>query len=90
MNGLGNVEIMEGTISSVEGIFDMIAANLMSEVLIEIAPEIASRLETGGTALLSGMLVGQEGGVIAAMEDAGLTVREQSVDDRCVSLVLTR
>ncbi len=43
LNTLANIEIKEGSISAVQGNFDMIAANLMSEILIGVAPEIASR-----------------------------------------------
>jgi ribosomal protein L11 methyltransferase len=66
----------------------MIAANLMSEVLIRIAPEIASRLNTPGIAILSGMLVGQEDDVLTAMETVGLKLIEKIIDDRWISIVL--
>ena len=87
LNGLGNVLIKPGGITEVDGRFDMIAANLMSEVLISIAPDIASRLDNMGTVVLSGILVGQEDGVIKAMEDSGLSVTEKLIDGRWVSLV---
>jgi ribosomal protein L11 methyltransferase len=91
LNTLTNVTIIEGTISATEGSYDLIAANLMSEILIAIAPEIVSRLKNKGIVLLSGMIIGQEDEVIAAMEKEGLTFRERYYDDiRWVSLVLTR
>lgn len=88
LNLLQNVEIQEETITEVHGAFDMIAANLMSEVLITIAPEIASRLNYGGIAILSGMLKGQEEDVLHAMKRSGLSPFEVLVDGRWVSLVL--
>jgi ribosomal protein L11 methyltransferase len=88
LNNLVNVEIREGTISCVDGAFDMIAANLMSEVLIKIAPEIASHLDRAGTAILSGMLVGQEDEVIIAMTKEGFETFEKYYDGRWVSLVV--
>jgi ribosomal protein L11 methyltransferase len=91
LNELTNVKILEGTISVTEGSYDLIAANLMSDILIAIAPEIASRLNNQGIVLLSGMIIGQEDEVIAAMEKEGLMFRERYYDDiRWVSLVLTR
>jgi len=91
LNGLTQVTILEGTISVTEGIYDLIAANMMSEILIVIAPEISSRLQGNGSVVLSGMIIGQEDEVIAAMEKAGLTFRERYYDNiRWVSLVLTR
>jgi ribosomal protein L11 methyltransferase len=88
LNSLQNVEIQEGTITEVRGSFDMIAANLMSEVLISIAPEIAGRLNYTGIAVLSGMLKGQEDDVQNAMKRSGISARETLVDGRWVSLVL--
>jgi len=88
LNSLQNVEIKEGTIAGVYGSFDMIAANLMSEVLIRIAPEIASRLNHTGIAILSGMLKGQEDDVLHTIKRSGLSTTEVQVDGRWVSLVL--
>ena len=88
LNSLQNVDIQEGTITEVRGSFDMIAANLMSEVLISIAPEIAVRLNYSGIAVLSGMLNGQEDDVLHAMKRSGFSPIEVLVDGRWVSLVL--
>ena len=88
LNSLQNVEILEGTIAGVQGAFDMIAANLMSEVLISIAPDIAARLNYGGITILSGMLKGQEDDVLHAMRRSGLSAIEDLVDGRWFSLVL--
>jgi ribosomal protein L11 methyltransferase len=86
LNGLNNVTIKQGDISAAAGLYDMIAANLISEILIMIAPDIASRLEQNGTAILSGMLTGQEDGVISAMIEEGLTLNDKIIDDRWVTL----
>jgi ribosomal protein L11 methyltransferase len=90
LNGLNNVTILQGNISITEGVYDVIAANLLSDILIAIAPEIAARLKKGATALLSGMIIGQEDEVIAAMEKEGLKFRERHYDGvRWVTLVVT-
>ncbi len=86
-NGLENVVIKEGDVSAVSGAFDLILANLISEVLIDIAPDISSRLNPGGTAILSGMIVGQEEGVIEAIQKAGLALKDKYIDDKWVTLV---
>lgn len=90
LNHLSNVNIKHGSISVVEGIYDAIAANLMSEILIEIADEIASRLDRNGYAVLSGMIEGQETEVIKAMQKAGLNVIEKVLDDKWVSIALIK
>jgi ribosomal protein L11 methyltransferase len=89
LNGLWDIEIKEGSISVVNEKFDFIAANLMSEILIQNAHEIASRLNKSGIALLSGIIVGQENDVIAAMENEGLHVLEKFYDGRWVTILLT-
>lgn len=89
-NGLQDIRVMPGTIDSTEGPFDLIAANLISEILTGIAPAIAGRLSPEGRAVLSGMLSGQEEGVIAAMEHAGLIVERNLLDGQWVTLVVRR
>ncbi|MDA8340458.1 MAG: 50S ribosomal protein L11 methyltransferase [Nitrospiraceae bacterium] len=89
LNTLENIEIKEGSISVVNGKFDFIAANLMSEILIQNAHKMASSLNKPGIALLSGMIVGQEDDVIASMEKEGLHVLEKFYDGRWVSVLLT-
>jgi len=87
LNGLKNVNIGRGSITDVSGVFDVIAANLLSETLVPIAGDIVSRLKPDGTAILSGMLTGQEDDVIRAMEDAGLTLKDKAVDGKWVTLI---
>jgi len=89
-NRLSCVEILEGGILVVTGTFDVIVANLLSEILIEIATDLAARLHPGGIAILSGMLNGQEYGVIQAMTSAGLTFQEMITDNKWITLVMTR
>ena len=88
-NGLVNVVIKEGDITAVEGSFDLIVANLLSGILVDIAPEIVSRLNPGGKAILSGMLTDQEGDVIKAYEKAGLTLSETVISGKWVTLVFS-
>jgi ribosomal protein L11 methyltransferase len=89
-NSLTNIEIHEGTIQSVSAGFDLIAANLLVEILIGMAPELSDRLERGGRAILSGLLIGQEESVIAAMASAGLTFQEKIIDGKWVSLIVAK
>jgi ribosomal protein L11 methyltransferase len=87
LNGVENVTIKEGDVSSVDGSFDLITANLISETLINIAGQISGRLAPNGIAILSGMLTGQEDGVIKAMQEQGLGYQLKIVDDKWVTLV---
>ncbi|NTU42587.1 MAG: 50S ribosomal protein L11 methyltransferase [Nitrospirales bacterium] len=90
LNNLTNITIKEGTISVTEGVYDLITANLMSEILIRIAPELAARLNMGCHALLSGMITGQEPEVIKEMEACGLHLLESFTDGRWVTLIMEK
>lgn len=89
-NGLTNIEVLEGTIQAVSARFDVITANLLVEILTGIAPELSDRLEPGGRAILSGLLIGQEEDVIREMASSGLTFQEKIIDGKWVSLVMVK
>ena len=89
-NGLTNVVVREGDIFSVEGTFDLIVANLLSGILVDIATEIVSRLNPQGKAVLSGMLTDQEDEVIKAFINAGLTLSETVISGKWVTLLFSR
>jgi len=90
LNQVTNVDIREGSVVKAPGTFDCIAANIISGVLIQLAPALASRLKPGGIAVLSGILRGQENEVIEAITQAGLKLLEQYRDGKWVSLAIGR
>ena len=51
---------------SLRGRFDLIVANILAGVLIEMAPELTCRLAPGGNLVLSGILASESRGVIRA------------------------
>ena len=88
LNGTDNIDIHEGSIKEAVGNFDCIAANIISGVLVELAPDIAARLKPSGIAVLSGILQEQAREVIDAMSRAGLKLQEEYRDDKWRSLVV--
>lgn len=52
--------------------FDVIIANILARPLIAMAPDLARRLQPGGTAILSGLLSRQERAVLGAHKAVGL------------------
>lgn len=54
------------------GPYDIIAANILANPLIEMAPALMQSLKSGGYAVLSGLLSRQKDDVIAAHEKQGL------------------
>lgn len=90
LNELDHVTIHEGSVEKTDGPFDLIAANLLSEILKSLAPEIVARMKPHSLALLSGIMVGQEDEVIETFTSLGTTVEEKLIDGRWVSLVIRR
>lgn len=56
--------------------YDIVAANILADVLVPLTPVAARCLKSGGVYITSGIIEGKEGLVIQAMEAAGLTVLE--------------
>lgn len=90
INRTPNVDIRPGTLSEGEPSYDVIAANLISGVLVQLASAIAAHLNPGGVGILSGILTGQDDEVVEAMEQAGLALVERHPDGKWTSLVMKR
>ena len=86
LNDAGAVVVREGDISVARGTYDVIAANLFSGLLIKLAPEIASRLDPGGIAILAGMLREQADEVVREMSKVGLRLLKKLDDGKWTSL----
>jgi ribosomal protein L11 methyltransferase len=72
------------------GPFDLIFANILKGPLIELAPAIATRLATGGRAILSGLLSVQADSVCEAYVAAGLCLQNRDDIGEWSTLVLQR
>jgi len=90
VNKTEQVEIRAGSVADVPGTHDFIAVNLISLVLIKLAPDIAAHLAPSGIAVLSGMLTGQDEEVTAAMKLAGLELIDKRVDGKWVTTAVKR
>ena len=66
------VEVTLAPLDAVEGVFDVVVANIFANTLVELAPAIAARLAPGGVVLLSGILASQEAEVRDAYRAQGL------------------
>lgn len=57
LNGVaGAIRFTAAPLSSIRGRFDLITANILSSVLLEMAPRLKTRLEPGGYLVLAGIL----------------------------------
>jgi ribosomal protein L11 methyltransferase len=90
VNQTPDIDIRGGGLSEIDETFDVIAANLISGVLVQLAHDLAAHLNNSGIAILSGILSDQEKEVIEAMSAAGLKTLEHYHDGKWVSLVVER
>jgi ribosomal protein L11 methyltransferase len=78
VNGVRNIEFSTGDIlkQKLAGKFDVITANLFSEILITALPNWSRHLASGGHLILSGILRSQETMVVRALQQHGLSASE--------------
>ncbi len=69
--------------------FDVVAANLFAQVLIEAAPAIARAVRPAGRLILSGILRAQEEETVSVFEDLGLKPHRTVRRGKWIATVLT-
>ena len=72
------------------GPYDLVLANILARPLRQMAPDLAAGLAPGGVAILSGLMIEQEAGVLAAHRAQGLTLRRRYRRDGWSALILAR
>ena len=83
-NGLSDqITVGHGSIEQVEGVrYQLILANIIAGVLVDLAPQLAAALEPGAALLASGIIAERAAEVRQAFRDAGLTLdREECEGD---------
>ena len=88
-NGVA-VQVRQGSAADVSGSFDIVLANLVGPVLVQIAPDLAARVAPSGSLVTAGITTAAEAGVLAALVEAGLGVVDRDERADWVRLVLTR
>lgn len=63
------------------GRFDLVVANITSDVLTLLAPQLVEKLAPAGSLVLAGILAGQQGqDIVRTFAELGLTLRQAPVD----------
>jgi len=70
--------------------YDLVFANILARPLVRLAPSIRGALKPGGTAILSGLLRGQQRFVFAAYLSRGFRLKRRILRDAWATLVLER
>ena len=66
--------------------YDIVAANILADVLVELTPVIVNHMKAGGIYITSGIINDKEQTVIRAVEEAGLEVLEVTYQGEWVSV----
>ncbi|MFI5258936.1 MAG: 50S ribosomal protein L11 methyltransferase [Candidatus Limnocylindrales bacterium] len=80
------IKVRRGSVPSGEGPFDLVLANLIASLLVQLAVPLRDELATGGRILASGIFRDREVDVRAAFEAAGLEMGRRWADEDWVAL----
>ena len=90
-NGLGRrLRASEGSLPTGQPEVDVVLANLIAGVLVQLAEPLRAALRSGGTLLASGIFVDREDEVRRAFEDAGLEVATRITEGEWIALEARR
>jgi ribosomal protein L11 methyltransferase len=87
-NGVRSVERGTGGLEAAPGRFDLVMANIQSDVLQQLAPQMPAHLAPGGALVLSGLLTNQADEVTAAYQAIGLRVQQRYDEGEWAALLI--
>jgi len=79
-----------GTDEPFQETYDVVLANIIARILIELSGALVAQTRPGGHLVLAGIIESREADVVAAFASEGATVVTRRQSDDWVSLVLTR
>jgi ribosomal protein L11 methyltransferase len=77
-------------VTEVGGCYDLVAANILAEVIVALAPDLPAVLAPGGRVICSGIIRSKQAEVVAALEAVGLDVIECQTQEEWVAVVAGR
>jgi len=87
LNGLTRrIRVRQGSVPTGEPTFDVVLANLIASLLVQLAPSLRAELAPGGRILASGIFRDREGDVVAAFRAAGLEMGRRWAEEDWVAL----
>ncbi|MHB9093225.1 MAG: 50S ribosomal protein L11 methyltransferase [Eubacteriales bacterium] len=92
VNGVGHiVEVTAGNLlDGVQGTADVVAANIIADVIIRLCPDAAKVVKTGGRFVASGIIAARAEEVLKHIKQQGFVVEEVTREGEWVSLVAVR
>lgn len=87
----GQIETSTTSVETITGVFELVCANIVHDVLVEMAPILTKLTKVGGHLVLAGILGGeQEGNIIRVYEQLGWQMVDQQHQDEWAALLLKR
>lgn len=88
-NLAGRLEVSDTPLEQVEPGFDLVIANIVHDILVELSDDLAKAVRDGGYVLLSGLLEGdQSRNLIHLFEQKGFYLKRQITDEQWCALLL--
>lgn len=73
-----------------EKTYDLIAANIIAQVIVDVMPDLERRIAPGGVAILSGIIRERKPDVLAALETSNLHIYHETNEGDWVALAVKR
>ena len=87
----GAITVSATPVAAIGGSFQLVCANIVHDVLAEMAPTLARLTEPGGSLVLAGILGGaQEEHLVAVYAALGCALVDRRAQDEWVALALRR
>jgi len=79
-----------GSIEAADGEYDVMCANIVADVIIMLAKDMAAHLKAGASVICSGIIEGRQDEVEKALIEAGLTIEEHIVKENWHAIAAKR
>ncbi len=90
-NGVADrLRVVAGDLRAVGGAYPLVVANILYQVLLGLAPELSTRVEPGGTLILSGLLTQEAASAETVYGALGLRPETREVEGEWAAVVLRR
>lgn len=91
LNNLTNIKTKKTSLlTDVDGKFDLIVANILAEILLDLIPQLDEHLAEGGKIIFSGIDYLQLPKIETALDEHGFKINLTMREDRWIGLVITR
>ena len=85
------IEVSTTPVAQIQGAYQLVCANIVHDVLVEMAPVLTGLTASGGHLVLAGILSGdQEDHIIAVYRDLGFQLHDRQYQEEWVALLLQR